>query len=202
MLDCLFILLVAHQDVGLGGEGTHVVSIHLKCLIDNGFGSKGVFLLKEDLSLDVVTVSMFGPLLDDDVGDAVGLIEAVHLNVAKCHIVPKRTVLWRHLCGHFVVFDGFGKLVEVDVSQPSQFVGVGIVRIAADGLCAVENGAGIIVKIELGHATKEVRLVEVWLVVDDNVEVTDGKHIVVVSQRVAGDVHHAVGVDLSMRNAP
>ena len=107
---------------------------------------------------------------------------------------------WGHFCGRLVVLDGFGKVVEVDVSQSAQLIAVGKVGVAANGLVAVKDGARIIFKVELRHSPKEVRLIEVGLIVDDNVEVADGEHIVVIRKCVARNIHHAVSVDLGRSN--
>jgi hypothetical protein len=72
--------------------------------------------------------------------------------------------------------------------------------ITLDGFRAIKYSARIIVEVELRHTTIEIGLVKMWLVVDDEVEITDGQNIVVIRKRISGYVHHALSVDLGKRH--
>ena len=141
MLDGFAVLLVTHLDVCLGGVGGKVEFVHFEGLVDAGFCCGGVFSLKKDLCFEGIAVCLFCPPFDDDVGDAVGTVEAVCLNVAEGEVVPEGTEVGRHLGDDAVVVDGFGKAFHVDVGKSAQFVSVGEVGIALDGFGAVERGA-------------------------------------------------------------
>ena len=201
VLDGFVVLLMAHQNVGFSCMGTYVVFVHFEGLVDAGFCCGGVFSLKKDLCFEGIAVCLFCPPLDDDVGDAVGTVETVCLNVAESEVVPEGTVFGQHVSNGPVVSDSIRKTVHVDVGKPSQFVGVWEIRVALDGLGTVECGTGVIIKVELCHAPIEIGLIEVRFVVDDKVEVTDGEHIIIVRKGIATNVHHAVGVDLGMGDA-
>ena len=86
--DGLAVLLMAHQDVGLGDEGIEVEFVHFQGFVYVGFRCGGVLLLHQDLGFDGVAVSLFCPFADDDVGDAVSAVKAVYFELAECEVMP------------------------------------------------------------------------------------------------------------------
>ena len=201
VLDGFVVLLMAHQNVGFSCMGTYVVFVRLDGFVNVSLSCSSVISLEKDLRFESVSVGLFCPSADDNVGNAVCLVEAVGLDVAESEVVPKGTVFGQHVSNGPVVSDSIRKTVHVDVGKPSQFVGVWEIRVALDGLGTVECGTGVIIKVELCHAPVEIGLIEVRFVVDDKVEVTDGEHIIIVRKGIATNVHHAVGVDLGMGDA-
>ena len=83
--------------------------------------------------------------------------------------MPKGTVVGRQVGGLPIVRYRLGKAVQVNLCKATKFITAGEVGVTSDGFAAVEDGARIVVKIELGNPSVEVGLVKMRLVVDDKV---------------------------------
>ena len=176
-----------------------VVGVNLQRPVYAPHGRHRVFLFERNLGLQSIERRLLR-IESQHALDAVhGLGIFLELHIAQRHVVEGTLVLWFNFEQFAVIRNGVGKMLQVDAAQAAQFIIVGQERIAVYRSPAILLGSRVIFQIEFGQGPEEIRLGQIGFGGNHHVEALDGKHVVLIIERVAPHEHHAVGVDLGRR---
>ena len=95
-----------------------------------------------------------------------------------------------------VVRFGFLQFVQLAVDISAGIIATRRERIALNRRIAIPQSTVIVLQLDLRDRAVEIRLREIWLEVDDLVEILDGEYVILKIQRIPSDCGDTVGVQL------
>ena len=92
----------------------------------------------------------------------------------------------------------YGQRVETELlpGESAQLISFGLETVPFDSGRAIGFCPFVVVKIQFGEGSVEVRVGKIWFSLDRLVEILDGEHIVFHREDISPDHHHLLGVDL------
>ena len=194
----IFPLLTRQTDDGASCPRLTIVRVYLECAVEGGNGARRVLLQQTYLRLHGVTAGILRPARQHRVELLLCHIIFFVLDITEGAIVPEALILRVVAQRMGIVGSRLGVVFQADAADGAQLVDARDIGVTLQGLAAVGLSTRKVVKIELGNAAIEPRLVEIGFGGNGLIEILHGEDIVLIVKRRPTYVDEAVDVVLGI----
>ena len=111
--------------------------------------------------------------------------------------MPQSNVLRIIMQRFLIVFNSTVKFTLPDSRQTTNLISTNHKRITLNSRVTIRFRSLIILQVHLCQRPEKIRLIQIWLRINYLVEILNRKHVVLKIQRIAGNSHHPLRINLS-----
>ena len=156
-----------------------------------------ILLLQRNLSPHQISTCIARRNFQQALQILLGCVIILFLNMRQGQIVPQGDV-FRIIMQCFLII--LNRPVEFTLTNPCQSTNLICTyykRIPFDSLVTIRFRSLIILQVHLCQRPEKIRLIQIWLRINYLVEILNRKHVVLKIQRIAGNSHHPLRINLS-----
>ena len=156
-----------------------------------------ILLLQKNLSPHQISTCIARRNFQQALQILLGCVIILFLNMRQGQIVPQGDV-FRIIMQCFLII--LNRPVEFTLTNPCQSTNLICTyykRIPFDSLVTIRFRSLIILQVHLCQRPEKIRLIQIWLRINYLVEILNRKHVVLKIQRIAGNSHHPLRINLS-----